>query len=1300
MVFKPFTHLPRQILTKTFAHGYAQSVVAASQSSYASSTTSFGQFTNYPVSKFTRTSQLQNAFQSTSSSPGAGAKVGHAGSGSTTGNDGGLAAYYAAWQHAQQNEDDNDWKQFQFKKRIGWKSSSNSRESRESRKEDGRLRSESLPPPRTPVDRSYSASALDDIKQAEDSIAEAQAIAKIDAAIAEEIQSVSETHSTVDKDAPKNSLLSEGEQTSSTLSTGDSQLAARTPESSVDSSLQSASQDVRQQQLLELVDRISLLNEAEKFADIPAAFESMLRAGFTPPVEAYNALLNAAIRLPTETHLAIPKALDVYSDMLRRKVVPDKVTYATLIRLLAMRAVDVTNARHDMNQQLLRYGTSEEARQFMLPSHAAEFEILTEDNSLVMGVKLFKVAVSADISFPTSVYQTLLTACAEEGRIDDMLEIFAQMESKQVVPHAAMFPPMIKAYAAAGDLKSAVECYNGYRALAIADNEGTFGIIDRSDNEVYATLIKAYMSCAKEEGGQRFFERIMSSYDNVEDRAARVEPMESTIVLDAFVRHSLDTKNYAAAMEHVEARTLSQGTRLQILSRVATHAADNNDVAAAQKAFQSLPSDSEYATTPAMALLAANLRAGDIVAACPYWNVLSSVSNVTPEFIEPTVFYALELLRKGRVEEGLGQARTMFSRIRTLSIGNVVDQIDEAIEVIGQALFHNAVVLSAEGNMNLIWTMVENGGLVSPVAEHAIANLGPDGIARLSFKDLSLALRVQAVMLINGSTIFDAAHPARFAHILDLVISSNMPLDPSIVRLVGQALDKLGGSHVELARQWNAYLHSMSRQMLPPQPFTPAQTALPSPSVHEDTFDPYAHNTDFKGSAVIADELESMAGSSDTHLNNALIRFKNMRRMGRHPRYVIYAKLIGAASKAGRMSLVHDILGMARSDVPLLRQFRVVKYGWIAILDAMVAASLNLGDRNLAGRYHQELLDMGAAPSANTFGLYITTLKEGTKTFDEATEAVNIFHQALTEQVIPTSFLYNALIGKLGKARRIDDCLRYFADMRNRGIRPTSVTYGTIVNALCRVSDEKLAEETFDEMESMPNYKARPAPYNSLIQYFLNTKRDRSKVLAYYERMKAKGIQPTMHTYKLIMDAYASLEPIDMKTAEEVLNTIHSNGQQPEAVHFASLIHAKGCVMHDMEGARAIFDSVLQTPKVRIQACLYQALFESMVANHQVAATADILKDMARRNVEMTPYIANTLIHGWASEGNIANAKSVYDGIGIQKREPSTYEAMTRAYLASDDREGAARVVQEMLSRGYPSAVAGKIVELVDGRAA
>lgn len=104
-----------------------------------------------------------------------------------------------------------------------------------------------------------------------------------------------------------------------------------------------------------------------------------------------------------------------------------------------------------------------------------------------------------------------------------------------------------------------------------------------------------------------------------------------------------------------------------------------------------------------------------------------------------------------------------------------------------------------------------------------------------------------------------------------------------------------------------------------------------------------------------------------------------------------------------------------------------------------------------------------------------------------------------------------------------------------------------------------------------------------------------------------------------------------------------------------------------------------------------------MVANHDVASTSDILKDMSSRNVSMTPYIANTLIHGWAASGNIENAKSIYDGIGVGKREPSTYEAMTRAFLAAEDRQGANGVVQEMVSRGYPSAVTAKILELVGG---
>jgi pentatricopeptide repeat protein len=178
-------------------------------------------------------------------------------------------------------------------------------------------------------------------------------------------------------------------------------------------------------------------------------------------------------------------------------------------------------------------------------------------------------------------------------------------------------------------------------------------------------------------------------------------------------------------------------------------------------------------------------------------------------------------------------------------------------------------------------------------------------------------------------------------------------------------------------------------------------------------------------------------------------------------------------------------------------------------------SNLSRGNRNKAHEYHQKMHNMGAAPSSNTFGLYIVSLKDSHQTHDEASDAVQIFKMAMQEGVQPTSFLFNAVICKLSKARRVDDCLNLFIRIRLLGIKPTSVTFGTMINALIRVGDENLAVELFNEMEAQSNYKPRPAPYNSIMQFYVNTKHDRSKALEFYERMLNAKIDPTSHTYKL-----------------------------------------------------------------------------------------------------------------------------------------------------------------------------------------
>ena len=1273
MPFKPFTHLPRQILSKTFAHGYAQSVVAASQSSYASTTTSLGLNSNYPVGKLGRTAQLQNAYQGASSSSGPGAKTGHAGSSNASSNDGGLAAYYSAWQHAQQTGDDSEWRDHQLQRRIGWRDHGPTRSRREST-----ATADAVRPHRPALSRPHSANVVHDIKEAVD---EEPVVAISEGAIhSNEDTSKAEVTSNVDAtsvdDVSATSLFDSTFSTDASSVTSVSEASGPTSE------------------------HIVQLAKAQQYAEIPAVFQASLSQGVVPSIDAYNALLVAAINLPADADQAFSKVLAVQADMHRRGVRSNADTYAIMVQFLAERAAQAIASGHALKESQKRYGRIHGSKSFLFTSSELEYELLAEDNSLSWALKQFRASVAAfpQHSFPADVYDSLIRACAQAHLVDDMCEVYNVMNSHFKIMSADTFGSMIEAFQPTANLGPAIQAYADYKALALASDPAFMDTrSDTSDFKVYAALIKSYILAGQEARGLAFYDEVSESLQQIaEDHPLLLGQLQAIAVPEGVIAAYTTAKAYPKALEWLKSQELSDEIANAAFAKICIEAADADKIEPALEAFGSLTSASKPEAAPAM--LAMAIRLNDIDMAKSFWEHTSRSANVDRSLLQPTTAYAVALIANNSMKEGLTEARNMFSRIREQNAAatgrsTINDEIAEALLKLDQTMMGIKVLPSVTDSVVLLRAMMENGLFIPSVAEHNLAPIGPNDIQALGFDDLKFVMHVQASMMLEHSTIGDNGSLFRFADLLQSLMSTGKELDLSTVTVVKDALPLIREIRPDLSAAFEAFLRPA-----PPAPavvpFSPAPAAVASPF---EAIDPYAHNTDFRGSTIIADQLESSSGRSDNLLNDALARFKNMRRIGRHPRYITYAKMITAAARAGKRNVVQDILNMACTDIPYLEQYPVVKHGWVSILDSMVAAYLTVGDRAAAARVHQDLLAMGAAPSANTFGLYITTLKESTRTFDEATEAVKIFHRAVAEGVEPTSFLYNALIGKLGKARRIDDCLQYFAEMRSQNIRPTSVTYGTIVNALCRVSDERFAEEMFDEMESMPNYKPRPAPYNSLIQYFLNTKRDRTKVLAYYERMKSKHIEPTMHTYKLLIDAYASLEPVDMAAAERIIASIKASRQKPEAVHYASLIHAKGCVLQDMAGARAVFDSVLSERLIQPQPCLYQALFEAMVANHQVAETEALLKDMTSRRVEMTPYIANTLIHGWASEGNLSKAKAVYSQIGLSKREPSTYEAMARALLSHEDHHGAANVVNEMMSRGYPAAVSGKILELVGG---
>lgn len=1290
MVFKPI-NLARQSFIKTFTHGYAQSLVASAQSSSYPTPSfnslgsnffgSFGKGTYHPAHYVSHTS---------SSSAGADAGAGPGGKqigSDPTGQDGGLAAYYAAW-HKHQRAEEQEWHQFQFAKRIGWKAPTTIPDVQPRLQPTKPVEIEQRPS--RVLQRAKSANAVDDHNRTQSTSAvEARALAQIDEAITKEIENIDQPGSSAQasahvQDVSQDVVIAATDSLTSTSSPSITTSQGYTTEATSVSDVESYTEHMVQ------------LAESRRYAEIPPVFEAMLLTGTQPSSSAYNALLLAAINLPRGKHQVVPRVLDVYADMLRRRVVPDTATYAILIEMLAARTLDVSIMKKEMSDKQARYGSLEQEGNFMFRSDEAESKILAEDDSLTLAVRLFdtSVAVTTSHQFPSETYRLLITACAEQGRIGDMVRIYADMESQSITPPTSIFAPMIRAFARAGDLRSSVECYDEYKSLAIAHDQGGRSIV-RKDEEIYAAVVQAYSLCGQPRGGLKFFGKVEDALEGSESLPA----LRDIVSLHALHPHWLAQGNHLEAINHA-GENLTPSARVQALTAICIDAADKDLLDAANKAFTAIAVDSNGdASVPAMAMLAMHIRNADVGAAQQAWAVLMN-SQPSVAFVESITMYALFNLA---VEKGsLQEVGEMFARIRRSEFAKhqdkseTVDRIDEAIDTISRKMLMQAITPPAWQSVMLLRMMIENGGLVTSVAEHFLAGFGPDDVARMPWIDIDILLQAQAGLLIDARQL-DVAHEARFTHMVDLLVDNRVMVDNATGSLISQALLKI--NRPDLLANWQLQQYpaatTLPATLQYNTPYSPISTR--GSFISEDTFDPYAASTDFKGSSLMAEDLENTHRQASINLDSAWRRMIDMRRNGQHPRYTTYAKFISTAGTENNLDLASQTLSMAKQDIPFLSASRLVSHGWTLILDAMVSACLNAGNRSLAAQYHQELRDMGSAPSANTYGLFITTMKDSSKISDEATAAVKIFNCAIAEGVEPTAFLYNALLGKLGKARRTDDCIRYLSEMRTKGIRATSVTYGTIVNACCRVSDTQMAEKLFDEMEGMQNYRPRAAPYNSIMQYFLETKRDRAKVLSYYSRMQAHKIAPTQHTYKLLIQTHATLEPINLSAAEEILTTMRASGAEPEAVHYAALIHAKGCALHDLAAARSAFDSVLSAGRIRPHESIYQAMFESLAANNSMASADALLQHMQRHRVHMTPYIANTLIKGWTASGEIKKAEELFAALGREKREPSTYEAMVRAYLVAERVGDAKRVVGEALARGYPPAVAGKICDLVGG---
>ena len=899
--------------------------------------------------------------------------------------------------------------------------------------------------------------------------------------------------------------------------------------------------------------------------DVRARLLELRQPSYESTVDDWNDVLQKleALRKPNEQPAEI---LEAYNDMVTRSIQPNGLTYTVLIRVLTTRDEEVFKLIEAISKRI------EKRHALGLADHEENFvgqrriEALRGEQNFTSALRLLTAASAhRTIQLSSTIYSALLGSCARHQNVQEAIRVFTRMErSGYPKPSATVYAHLLHVYASVNDIEGARVVFDEFRKLSaqgkVPWDEKNLLSAQAGHIRVWNSMINAYLRTANPAAALELLEQMLDTPSGINFGPKDV-PAPALSTYNIIVRGFCVMDDIASAVSWFE-RLLDQGKHTKhewaptldpprptnafwrdILNELSErdHVDEVNRLYARYATWLDSPSvmpnamrriayfanmrylqTNKVSTERAVALLD---QAHSILGSRENWgSALTDVhgNEATRELIALNAKY-------GRVETAVDLIEQLAAFRADGAASWPVRGPYEALSDEKPALLRTVseLVLFDQGvprpvslasvlRIVNVWT---NRGIhiterlaEALLAAYTLARERQDQLTALTIQDWeALAFSIgnyggpksadggvsQALSLLTDIARF-GVNPGQIStgvmeHLLRPVV------DQKGIEETMALLENLGPD-------FSALLAS-------PKTFAYVQPlALPSPHPTPNVAPPdvAAMRIDDNQSRYI-DELNLRRGKDDAAIS-AFQRFETGAEMGIFPYPDVVGRLIEGLGRAGAMDKVDYLYSVAQNMLSLMHEDKTAMLdGWAAIENAMIIAKGHAGDGLLADAHRLRLLEQGTSPTADAYGALIQCVKETT---DDTARALEYFHESQTRGVHPNIFLYNTTISKLAKARKADYALELFQNMKKLGITPSSITYGAVIAACCRVGDSASAETLFQEMTNQRNFRPRVPPYNTMMQFYVQTKPNRDRFLHYYNRMISVGIKPTAHSYK------------------------------------------------------------------------------------------------------------------------------------------------------------------------------------------
>ncbi|XP_052194487.1 pentatricopeptide repeat-containing protein At3g61520, mitochondrial [Diospyros lotus] len=339
------------------------------------------------------------------------------------------------------------------------------------------------------------------------------------------------------------------------------------------------------------------------------------------------------------------------------------------------------------------------------------------------------------------------------------------------------------------------------------------------------------------------------------------------------------------------------------------------------------------------------------------------------------------------------------------------------------------------------------------------------------------------------------------------------------------------------------------------------------------------------------------------------------------------------------------------------------------------------GENDLAWDALHDVLNSGGNVEASSCNALLTVLAR-----QQHFQKVNKLLAEMKENGIqPNVITFGILINHLCKFHRVDEALEVFEKMIGGGeagdfsVKPDSIIYNTLIDGLCKVGRQGEGLQLMERMRLHQNVSPNPVTYNCLINGFCKAG-EIEKALDLFEQMNEEGVPSNVITLNTLVDGMCKYGRVSR--AMDFFRKMAEKGLKGNAVTYTTLINAF-CNANNIDKAMGLFNEMSET-ECSPDAIVYYTLISGLTQSGRMDDACFVASLAKKAGFCLDTVSYNTMIGGFCRKNKLDKAYDMLKEMEQAGVKPDcvTYNTLISYFSKAGDLLTAHRMMKNMVRDG------------------